>query len=89
MFRAFTENRRRFFWILQSSGWLAYVFLNYFQGRSYGATADYIYTSMLYAIAGFVLTLGLRYIYRAIWDFRPTLLFFLASVAMVSITSSR
>jgi len=87
MFKAFSQNKRRFFWLLQTSGWLAYAFLNYFQGRSFGATADYLNTSLLYALAGFALTLGLRYVYRSIWDFRPALLFFLAIVAMVTVSA--
>lgn len=87
MFNAFTQNKRRFFWLLQITGWLAYVFLNYFQGRSFGATADYFNTSLLYALAGFTLTLGLRYVYKSIWDFSPAVLFFLAMVAMVIVSA--
>jgi two-component sensor histidine kinase len=87
MFKAFSQNKRRFFWFLQTSGWLAYAFMNFFQGRTFGATPDYFYTSMLYGLAGFILTLGLRYIYKSIWDIRPALLFFLAIVAMIVVTA--
>ncbi len=87
MFKAFSQNKRRSFWILQTVGWLAYVFMNYFQGRSFGATTGYFYTSLLYALAGFILTLGLRYAYKSIWELRPAPLLFLAMVAMVVVSA--
>lgn len=87
MYKAFSQNKRHIFWLLQTIGWLAYVLLNYFQGRSFGATPDYFYTTMFYALAGFILTLGLRYIFRSIWDLRPAWLIFLALVSMIVISA--
>lgn len=69
MYKAFLQNKRWFFWVLQTIGWLAYISLNYFQGQSSGATADCFYTTVFYALAGSTHILGLRYVNKSIREF--------------------
>jgi LytS/YehU family sensor histidine kinase len=58
----------RLFWLLQTLGWLGYLALSLLAAIGYGKPASYLYVPVVAAAAGFVLTCGLRYGYRAIWN---------------------
>ena len=58
---------KRLFWILQTTGWCGYALLNFLQGIAHDRTVFYIYPTLGYAAAGFLITLGLRGLYRRVW----------------------
>lgn len=72
MFRAITNNRTVLFWTLQIAGWLAYAVLNYLIGIEINELpGDYFIPSLLYSAGGITITLGLRQLFRRIWELRP------------------
>ena len=61
----------RLFWLLHAGGWSAYFLNGYLQGLAHGKGADYFILPLSTAIAGFVVTLGLRWVLRALWQLPP------------------
>src|SRR5690242_10387110 len=56
------------FWLLQTLGWLGYLALSLLAAFGYGKPESYYYVPATASLAGFVITCGLRYGYRAIWN---------------------
>lgn len=82
MFATLGANKRKLFWVLQTLGWAGYALLNYLQGLAHDKEPEYLYPTVAYALGGFVITLGLRAIYRPFWDRHPAAI---AAVAAVGV----
>src|ERR1700758_3773555 len=66
----FRTNRNVQFWSLHAAGWAAYGLTQYFGALLYEKPSSYGRVIAVSAIAGFVLSIPLRYIYRRLWS-RP------------------
>lgn len=62
------QNRIRLFWLLNISGWAAYGFANYLAGRYWGEEWGLPLYRLVSSATGFVISLGLRQIYKRVWD---------------------
>jgi two-component system, LytTR family, sensor kinase len=62
------SNRNVLFWSLHAAGWAAYGFTQYLGGLFYDKPTAYARVFAASAIAGFVLSMPMRYIYRRLWD---------------------
>ncbi len=69
--KSLASDRQRLFWFLQIAGWLGYVGAAYLNALSYEKEASYLRLVLVVALLGFVLTLAMRYLYRAIWNSPP------------------
>ncbi|MBU2968584.1 histidine kinase [Pseudoalteromonas sp. C2R02] len=68
------DNRQRFFWVLQVSGWIGYALLNYIGSKVFEMRDIYIFVIILNAYAGCLMTIPLRYLYRKVWNAGPWVL---------------
>jgi two-component system, LytTR family, sensor kinase len=66
------SNRNVLFWSLHTAGWAVYGLSQYTGGLMYDKPASYGWVWAVSTIAGFVLSIPLRYIYRRLWS-RPLL----------------
>ena len=65
------SNRDVLFWTLHAAGWTGYGLTQYFGALVYGEqSSDYGRVFAVAAVAGFVLSAPMRYIYRRLWS-RP------------------
>lgn len=69
-FSSVISNKNRLFWLLQISGWIAYGPANFLTGIASGKHAAYVYPTVIYAIIGFIVTLGMRFVFKRLWH-RP------------------
>lgn len=69
---------RGLFWLLHAAGWTAVFTLSYLSALSHGKPADYAKVVLPVAAAGFLGTLGIRYLLRALWPLPPARLFAVA-----------
>jgi two-component system, LytTR family, sensor kinase len=67
----FRSNRNVLFWSLHAAGWAAYGLTQYFGALLYEKPASYARVIAVSAVAGFLLSMPMRYIYRRLWS-RPT-----------------
>src|SRR5690606_20858935 len=65
---------RRQFWLLHTLGWLGYGALHYLTAISYGKHWSYFVVSLASAAMGFLLTLGLRAVWKRMWGASPGVL---------------
>ncbi|MBC3764595.1 histidine kinase [Neptunicella marina] len=65
------EDKERFFWILHTGGWAGFVLVYYLGSFLHDMRAVFVLVIVLNGIAGWLLTIPLRYLYRRIWDFQP------------------
>ena len=69
------RDRGRFFWILNVAGWSGYVVTAYIGLLAHEKPDDYIdaYTNVIIAmaVAGFLLTIPMRYLFRRLWGKSP------------------
>jgi len=65
---ALVNNANAQFWLLQASGWSGWVALFWLRDLYFGQPLDRLNLLLIDALAGLLLTLGLRSVYRAIWD---------------------
>lgn len=65
---------RRQFWLLHTLGWLGYGALHYLTAISYGKHWSYFVVSLASAALGFLLTLGLRAVWKRMWGASPGVL---------------
>ncbi len=54
------------FWTLQLAGWFGYGLVRWLNGLARGWEFEYLYPSIVAMIAGFLITLGMRYVFRLI-----------------------
>ncbi len=67
----FRKNRNVLFWSLHAAGWAAYGITQYVGGFFYPEASSYARVWLVAAIAGFVLSAPMRYIYRRLWSRSP------------------
>jgi two-component system, LytTR family, sensor kinase len=65
------RNRGRFFWILNVAGWSGYVLTAYLGALAHEKPDAYIDVIVAMAVAGFLLTIPMRYLYRRLWGKSP------------------
>jgi two-component sensor histidine kinase len=64
-------SRNLLFWSLHAAGWAAYGITQYFGALLYEKPASYARVIAVSAIAGFVLSMPMRYIYQRLWGRSP------------------
>ncbi|MBV8852376.1 MAG: hypothetical protein JOY91_03190, partial [Sinobacteraceae bacterium] len=66
-------NRNALFWSLHTAGWAAYAVSQYFGALLYEQEkrASYGQLFLIAALAGFVFSMPLRYVYRRLWGKPP------------------
>jgi signal transduction histidine kinase len=67
----FRSSRNVLFWSLHAAGWAAYGLTQYFGALLYEKPSSYARVIAVSAIAGFVLSMPMRYIYRRLWSQPP------------------
>jgi two-component system LytT family sensor kinase len=82
----FRTNRSVLFWSLHAAGWAAYFITQYFGALLYEKPSSYGRVFAVAALAGFVLSMPLRYIYRRLWG-RPPRTIILGVLATCYITA--
>jgi two-component sensor histidine kinase len=65
------RDRGRFFWILNTTGWSGYVLTAYLGALAHEKPDSYIAVIVATAVAGFVLTIPMRLLYRRLWERSP------------------
>ena len=80
------SNRNVLFWSLHAAGWAAYGLTQYFGALLYEKPSSYGRVIAVSAIAGFVLSAPMRYIYRSLWN-RPPRVRILGVLATCYITA--
>mgnify|MGYP000324305474 CR=1 FL=1 len=65
------EDRNRFFWILQSAGWLGFALVHYLGSLLHDLRDIFAAIIFLNAYAGWLLSIPLRYVYRRAWNLSP------------------
>jgi two-component system LytT family sensor kinase len=65
------RNRGRFFWILNGAGWSGYALAAYVAMLAHEKPAIYIAVIVAMALAGFLLTVPMRFLYRRVWERSP------------------
>jgi len=71
------------FWLLHGGGWTAYFLLGYLSALAHGKVASYCVVPMTVAFAGFIATLGLRYLLRACWGMPPLRMIAIAALPVL------
>ena len=66
-----TSPSPKLFWLLQIAGWAGYFLLDYVTGMAQDKPMGYWKLPVTTALAGFVITLGLRYVLRYFWRLPP------------------
>jgi two-component system, LytTR family, sensor kinase len=79
-------SRNVLFWSLHAGGWAAYGLTQYFGALLYDKPANYAGVIVISAVAGFVLSMPMRYIYRRLWS-RPPRVRLLGVLATCYITA--
>ena len=62
------RNRNRLFWILNVSGWAGYLIAAWVGALAHEKPESYFDLLSAVALAGFVASIGMRYVYRALWS---------------------
>jgi len=70
-FEQFRSNRNVLFWSLHAAGWAAYGLTQYLGALLYERHESYAPMFAVSALAGFVLSIPMRYIYRRLWNRPP------------------
>jgi two-component system, LytTR family, sensor kinase len=78
--------RPSLFWTLQAAGWLGYFAFNYLIALAHGKPGGYVAVVATGAAMGFVATIGLRFVLRALWTL-PATTFFAAALVPVLLTA--
>ncbi|NTS78165.1 histidine kinase [Catenovulum sp. SM1970] len=65
------EDRDRFFWFLQTTGWAGYALVHYLGSLLYEMRDIFWVVIILSAWSGWILTIPLRYVYRMVWNSSP------------------
>lgn len=80
-FSEISQNRHFQFWALQLLGWTGWVTLFAIRDAYWGQPFERIFLLIVDAIAGVMLTTGLRYIYRAVWNWPAIQRFVVVAIA--------
>lgn len=65
------EDRERLFWTLHTGGWLGFALVYYIGSFLHDMRSVWIFVIFLNAIAGWLISIPLRYIYRNVWKMKP------------------
>lgn len=68
------QDRNRLFWVLNMAGWTGYVVAAYLGALAHEKPDAYIAVILVSAVAGFFLTIPMRYAYGALWGRSPWLI---------------
>ena len=79
----FFQNKQRAFWILQTSGWLGYGVIRFFNGLARNYTFEYWKPSFVALVAGFLITLVYRPILKRIWTRSTSVVMFTVAVTSI------
>ncbi len=60
------RNRNRLFWILNVSGWAGYLFAGWLGALAHEKSESYFDLLSAVAVIGFIASIGMRYLYRAL-----------------------
>jgi two-component system LytT family sensor kinase len=69
--RSSDASNTRMFWLLHSGGWAGSFLIWYLSALAHGKPASYWQISLAVAVAGFAVTLGLRWLLRGFWHLPP------------------
>jgi two-component system LytT family sensor kinase len=73
------------FWLLQCAGWSGYFVFSFVVSLAHGKPIEYCSVPAATSLAGFVLTLGLRFVLRALSGFSPLRFFAAALLPMLAV----
>ena len=65
------EDKERFFWILHSAGWAGFALIYYIGSFLHDMRSVFLFVILLNAVAGWILTIPLRYVYQRITHVAP------------------
>ncbi len=65
------RDRGRLFWVLNIAGWSGYVLTAYLGALAHEKPDSYIAVILAMAVAGFLLTIPMRLLYRRLWERSP------------------
>ena len=82
-----TVSRERQFWLLQTAGWTAYFIYSYLGALGHGKPAGYWTVTLTATAAGFLATVGLRFVLRALSGL-PATTFFLAAIGPILVATA-
>jgi signal transduction histidine kinase len=74
-FEKLRTNRNVLFWSLHTAGWGAYAVSQYFGALLYEKPSSYGQVIFVAAVAGFILSMPMRFIYRRLWGRSPRVYF--------------
>ncbi|WP_168190319.1 sensor histidine kinase [Luteithermobacter gelatinilyticus] len=80
--------KERLFWTLQILGWMAFCAVRTLNGYAHGKAPEYFYAALFGTLGGFLITLGLRYIYQKLRAISPPPLTMLLSVGTAVVIGS-
>ena len=66
------QNKNQLFWLLHTAGWLGFALVHYLGSLLHDLRDIFIVIIFLNAYSGWMLTIPLRYLYKYIWNFKPT-----------------
>lgn len=80
------EDRERLFWLLHTVGWAGFAVVYYIGSFLHDMRSLWIFIILLNSIAGWILTIPLRYVFRMVWSRPPwqMLLVLLVSSYLIS-----
>lgn len=62
------DDEHKLFWVFHLGGWTAFALVNFLSGLMHEKTVEYFIPTIGYMLWGLLLTLGLRYLYRSLWQ---------------------
>ncbi len=65
------EDRERLFWTLHTGGWFGFALVYYIGSFLHDMRSIWVFIIFLNAIAGWLLSIPLRYVYRYTWSMKP------------------
>lgn len=65
------DDRERFFWALHSLGWFGWGMMYYLGSLLHEMRDAFVFVLLLNALAGWILSLPLRYLYQQCWNLSP------------------
>jgi two-component system, LytTR family, sensor kinase len=80
------SNRNVLFWTLHTAGWGAYAVSQYFGALLYEKPSSYGQVILVAAVAGFILSIPMRPVFRRLWG-RPPRVFFLGVLGTCYVTA--
>ncbi|MFC7050309.1 sensor histidine kinase [Emcibacter nanhaiensis] len=86
--RNIIQYKESIFWLLQVTGWIAFCAIRTLNGYAHGRDPEYFYATLFGTLGGFIITLGLRYIYQKLRQVSPPPVTMLLSVTTAVVIGS-